>query len=214
MAGNGIEAEAATSTTADSSTPAMDLDEMSSAFGTLIRNAVPPEFQEKQKQGLEKTPMRAAKAVEFFTKGYRENLQSLINEAVFDVEMDNMVIVRDIDMFSMCEHHMVPFYGKVHVGYLPNQKVLGLSKIARIVEMYSRRLQVQERLTKDIAMGIREAIAPTGVGVVVEATHMCMVMRGVQKPGSSTITSCMLGDFRDDPRSREEFLSLIRHSST
>jgi len=169
--------------------------------------------EDTNRQGLLKTPERAAKALLFFTKGYEENLDNLLNDAIFDEDHDEMVIVRDIEMFSMCEHHMVPFIGKVSIGYLPNKRVLGLSKLARIVEMYSRRLQVQERLTKQIAVALTQAVQPAGVGVVVEATHMCMVMRGVQKLQARTTTSCMLGAFREDPKTREEFLSLIRGGS-
>ncbi|GAV05459.1 hypothetical protein RvY_15591 [Ramazzottius varieornatus] len=168
--------------------------------------------EDPTRPGLINTPERAAKAMMFFTKGYDETIQDVLNDAIFDENHDQMVIIKDIEMFSMCEHHLVPFIGKVSVGYLPNQRVLGLSKIARIVEIYSRRLQVQERLTKQIAMAITEAVQPAGVGVVVEASHMCMVMRGVQKLNAKTITSTMLGVFREDQRTREEFLTLCRHS--
>lgn len=163
-----------------------------------------------ERQGLLKTPERAAKALLFFTKGYEQTIEDVLNGAIFDENHDEMVVVKDIEMFSMCEHHLVPFIGKVSIGYLPNGKVLGLSKLARIVEIYSRRLQVQERLTKQIALSVCEAVKPHGVGVVIEATHMCMVMRGVQKINAKTVTSAMLGEFRDDPKTREEFLTFVR----
>ncbi|KAL3318077.1 hypothetical protein Ciccas_003262 [Cichlidogyrus casuarinus] len=162
-----------------------------------------------ERPGLLKTPERAAKAMLYFTKGYEERICDMLNGALFDEEHDEMVVVKDIEMFSMCEHHLVPFLGRVSIGYLPNQKVLGLSKLARIVEVFSRRLQVQERLTKQIALALEEAVEALGVGVVIEATHMCMVMRGVQKINATTVTSTMLGCFKEDPRIREEFLSLI-----
>ncbi|XP_033254587.1 GTP cyclohydrolase 1 isoform X2 [Drosophila miranda] len=161
------------------------------------------------RQGLIKTPERAAKAMLYFTKGYDQCLEDVLNGAVFDEDHDEMVVVKDIEMFSMCEHHLVPFYGKVSIGYLPCNKILGLSKLARIVEIFSRRLQVQERLTKQIAVAVTQAVQPAGVAVVVEGVHMCMVMRGVQKINSKTVTSTMLGVFRDDPKTREEFLNLV-----
>ncbi|KAL7064290.1 hypothetical protein AAHC03_04368 [Spirometra sp. Aus1] len=165
--------------------------------------------EDPDREGLIKTPERAARAMFYFTKGYEERICDLLNDAIFDENHEEMVVVRDIEMFSMCEHHLVPFVGRVSIGYLPNGKVLGLSKLARIVEVFSRRLQVQERLTKQIAMALAEVIQPAGVGVVIEATHMCMVMRGVQKINAVTVTSTMLGQFKEDRKYRSEFLALI-----
>ncbi|VDP76892.1 unnamed protein product [Echinostoma caproni] len=154
--------------------------------------------EDPTRQGLIRTPERAAKAMLYFTKGYEERVSDFLNGAIFDEDHDEMVVVKDIEMFSMCEHHLIPFIGSVSIGYLPNKRVLGLSKLARIVEVFSRRLQVQERLTKQIAIALAEAIQPQGVGVVVEATHMCMVMRGVQKVNATTVTSTMLGAFKEN----------------
>lgn len=166
--------------------------------------------EDTQREGLLKTPQRASEALRFLTEGYDKNLHDIINDAVFESDTDEMVIVKNIELFSLCEHHLLPFIGTCHVAYLPKGKVLGLSKIARIVDMHARRLQIQERLSKQIAESIQEATGANSVGVVIEAKHLCMMMRGVEKQHSEMITSVMLGSLRDDQRSRAEFLSLIK----
>jgi GTP cyclohydrolase IA len=166
--------------------------------------------EDPRREGLEKTPTRVEKAFRFLTKGYREDVSALLNSALFTVSYDEMVVVKDIDAFSLCEHHLLPFFGKAHVAYIPKGRVIGLSKIPRLVDAFARRLQVQERLTVQIAQALQDAIQPRGVGVVIEAMHFCMIMRGVEKQNSVAVTSCMLGAFRDQVQTREEFLALIR----
>lgn len=166
--------------------------------------------EDVDRDGLKKTPLRAAKAFKYLTKGYQENISDIVNKAMFESDNDEMIIVKDIELYSLCEHHLLPFFGKCHVGYLPDGKIIGLSKIARIVDVYARRLQVQENLTKQIAETILDCTGGKGVGVVIEAKHLCMMMRGVEKQNSSMKTSCMLGTFRKDLSTRSEFLSLIR----
>ncbi len=168
--------------------------------------------EDPDRDGLRDTPARAARAIRFLTRGYHQTLEEVVNGAVFESDSDEMVIVRDIELYSLCEHHLLPFIGKCHVAYLPSDKVLGLSKIARIVDMYARRLQIQEALTKQIANAVLSVTGGSGVGVIIEAQHLCMMMRGVEKQNSSMTTSCMLGHFRSDINTRNEFLSLVRRS--
>ncbi len=169
--------------------------------------------EDPNREGLVRTPERYAKSLEFITSGYRTNLSHIVNGALFQCKCDEMVIIRDIEFFSTCEHHLLPFFGKIHVAYLPKDKVIGLSKVPRIVDMFARRLQLQERLTQQVAEAIEEVISPRGVGVLCEAQHFCMMMRGVEKQGSSTVTSTMLGSFRTHKATRDEFLSLVRRRS-
>jgi GTP cyclohydrolase IA len=182
----------------------------SATFEELVREMIIRLGEDPDREGLERTPERVAKAMKFLVKGYQEDPETLLHEALFTVNYDEMVIVKDVEMFSLCEHHLLPFFGKVHVAYIPNGRVIGLSKIPRLIEAYSRRLQIQERMTTQIAEAIQHAIEPQGVGVVIEARHLCMMMRGVEKQHSSAVTSSMLGCFRSEEETRTEFLSLIR----
>lgn len=166
--------------------------------------------EDPAREGLLKTPKRVAKSLRYLTGGYRKDVDSVLNDALFSVCYDEMVIVRDIEIFSLCEHHLLPFFGRCHVAYLPNQKIIGLSKIPRLVDVFARRLQVQERLTTQIAETIMEKVNPLGVGVIIEARHLCMIMRGVEKQNSVAVTSAMLGVFRDNAQTRAEFLNLVR----
>ncbi|HEX4487112.1 MAG TPA: GTP cyclohydrolase I FolE [Terriglobales bacterium] len=183
----------------------------SASFEELVREMIVRLGEDPEREGLVRTPERVHKAYKDLTRGYQQDPEELLNDALFTVTYDQMVIVKDIEMFSLCEHHMLPFIGKVHVAYIPNGKVVGLSKIPRLVDLFSRRLQIQERLTTQIAETIQKAIKPQGVGVVIEARHLCMMMRGVEKQHSAAVTSAMLGCFRDEQETRTEFLSLIRN---
>jgi GTP cyclohydrolase I len=178
---------------------------------TLIKNLIISLGDDPEREGLQKTPSRARKSLQYLTKGYQEDLFSLVNGAIFESSMDEMVIVKDIELYSMCEHHLLPFIGKCHVAYIPEGKVLGLSKIARVVDMFARRLQIQENLTKQIAEAILTVTQAKGVAVIIEAQHLCMMMRGVEKQNSKMTTSVMLGLFRRDDRTRTEFLNLIKN---
>jgi GTP cyclohydrolase IA len=186
----------------------------SATFADLIREMVVRLGEDPSREGLVLTPDRVHKTYEFLTRGYKEDPEAMLKKALFTVSYDEMVIVKDVEMFSLCEHHMLPFFGKVHVAYIPNGKVVGLSKIPRLIEIFSRRLQIQERLTTQVAETIQKAIQPQGVGVVIEARHLCMMMRGVEKQHSAAVTSSMLGCFRDEQETRNEFLSLIRARSS
>jgi GTP cyclohydrolase IA len=182
----------------------------SASYEELVREMIIRLGEDPEREGLASTPARVQKAYQFLTKGYKEDPEKMLREALFTVTYDEMVIVKDVEMFSLCEHHMLPFFGKVHVAYIPNGKVIGLSKIPRLIEVFSRRLQIQERLTTQIAEAIQKTIEPQGVGVVIEARHLCMMMRGVEKQHSAAVTSSMLGCFREEQETRTEFLSLIR----
>jgi GTP cyclohydrolase IA len=175
-----------------------------------VRDIIKLVGEDPNREGLRKTPERFEKALRFLTSGYHQNVDHLLNGATFSVCYDEMVVVKEIEFFSLCEHHLLPFFGKAHVAYLPGKRVLGLSKVARLVNMFARRLQIQERMTSQIAQAIEEKIAPQGVGVIIEARHLCMQMRGVEKQHGQAVTSAMLGEFRNNKQTRDEFLSLVR----
>ena len=181
-----------------------------SAFQAAVSSMLQELDPEPGREGLRDTPRRVEKAFRFYTDGYNRDPKKVIGDALFEAETDEMVVVKDIELYSLCEHHLAPFFGKVHVAYIPSGKIVGLSKIARVVDIYARRLQVQERLTMQVAHAIQDVMQPRGVAVVIEASHLCMMMRGVEKQNSRTITSCLLGLFRKDERTRSEFLQLVR----
>jgi len=183
-----------------------DLDRIANAYRELLQAI----GEDADREGLQRTPDRAARALEFLTQGYRQNLDEIINGAVFESSASEIILVKDIELYSLCEHHLLPFIGRAHVAYLPNGKVIGLSKVARIVDVFARRLQIQENLTTQIAESLMNCLQPSGVAVVVEAKHLCMMMRGVEKQNSVMKTSCLLGTFKDDARTRSEFLSLLK----
>ena len=183
------------------------------SVASLVRKMIALIGEDPEREGLKKTPERYEKALKFLTSGYHQNLEHLLNGATFSVCYDEMVVVKDIEFFSLCEHHLLPFFGKAHVAYLPSKKVIGLSKVARLVNMYARRLQIQERLTNQIARALEEKIAPQGVGVIIEARHLCMQMRGVEKQHGQAVTSAMLGAFRENKQTRDEFLALVGKKS-
>jgi GTP cyclohydrolase I len=180
---------------------------LQSAVTQILRELDP----EPHRDGLRDTPRRMEKAFRFYTEGYKKDPRQVIGDAMYEAETDEMVLVRDIEMYSLCEHHLAPFFGKAHVAYIPNGKIVGLSKLARVVDVFARRLQVQERLTQQVAHALNDVLKPRGVGVVIEASHLCMMMRGVEKQNSRTVTSCLLGLFRSDERTRMEFLQLARN---
>ena len=182
----------------------------SSSIAALVRQMLVQLGEDPNREGLQRTPERFEKALRYLTSGYGQDAEKLLNGAMFSVCYDEMVVVKDIEVYSLCEHHLLPFFGKCHVAYIPNKKVVGLSKIARLVNMFARRLQIQERLTSQIAQAIEEKLSPQGVGVIIEARHLCMVMRGVEKQNSMAVSSAMLGAFRDSKHTRDEFLALVR----
>jgi GTP cyclohydrolase I len=187
----------------------LNVPQQTETIADLVRRMLVLLGEDPNREGLRRTPERYEKALRFLTSGYRQDPEKILNGAMFSVCYDEMVVVKDIEVFSLCEHHLLPFFGKCHVAYIPNKRVIGLSKIARLVNMYARRLQIQERLTSQIAKAIEKHISPEGVGVIIEARHLCMVMRGVEKQNSAAVTSAMLGVFRENKQTRDEFLSLM-----
>ncbi len=183
---------------------------MATELDSLYEQIISGLGEDPQRDGLQDTPQRAARAMEYLTRGYHQTLDEVVNNAIFDSENDEMIVVKNIELYSLCEHHLLPFIGKCHVAYIPTGKVIGLSKIARIVDMYARRLQIQENLTKQVADTLMDVIQPSGVGVIIEAQHLCMMMRGVEKQNSMMTTSMMLGSFRTHDRTRSEFLRLVK----
>jgi GTP cyclohydrolase I len=184
----------------------------SETIADLVRKIIVQIGEDPNREGLERTPERFEKALRYLTSGYNQDPESILNGAMFSVSYDEMVVVKDIEVYSLCEHHLLPFFGRCHVAYIPDKKVVGLSKIARLVNMYARRLQIQERLTSQIAKAVEEKLSPQGVGVIIEARHLCMVMRGVEKQNSTAVSSAMLGCFRENKQTRDEFLALVRNS--
>jgi GTP cyclohydrolase I len=189
------------------------MDERSARIADLVTRLLIEIGEDPKREGLARTPERVAAALEYLTSGYKADVDKLVNDAIFEQETTSMVVVKDIEVYSLCEHHMLPFYGRCHIGYIPRGKVFGISKLARLVDMYARRLQIQERLTEQIAYEIKDSINADGVGVMIEARHLCMMMRGVEKQNSMFVTSSVLGVFRTNPATRQEFLSLISKPS-
>ncbi|MGI8510410.1 MAG: GTP cyclohydrolase I FolE [Gemmatimonadaceae bacterium] len=188
--------------------------DIAAEYASLVRRQLELLGEDPDREGVVKTPERVARAMEFMTQGYRQDARTVIGDALFEEAHSNMILVRDIELYSMCEHHLLPFIGKAHIAYIPDGQIVGLSKLARVVDVYARRLQVQERLTEEIAQALTDVLKPRGVGVVIEAAHLCMMMRGVQKQNSTTVTSAVRGTFRDDPKTRDEFLRLIQTGSS
>jgi GTP cyclohydrolase I len=211
--GRAVDAGAELEDLRDAETTASDADARAAEFEGLVRRQLALLGEDPDREGLLKTPARVAASLAWLTRGYDQTPESVIGDALFTESHQSMVLVRDIELYSMCEHHMLPFFGRAHIGYIPDGRIVGLSKLPRVVEVYARRLQVQERLTEEIAAALERVLAPTGVGVVLECQHLCMMMRGVEKQASMTITSALRGSFRDDAKTRDEFLRLA-HAPT